>query len=446
MDFTDRYVASLKPRSKQYVERERRGFAIRVLPTGQKTFLFIYTFDGQRRQLNLGTYPAQTLAEARAAHAAAYAMLHDPGNPRDPLGERTQRQDKERLEREEIRKRPTMARLIEEYLENFAKERKKTWAEDKRILEKDVLPVWGDRKASDIERRDVLLLIDGMKGRGAAITLNTFKIIRRMFRYAVKQEIVGQSPCIGFEKDDELPVVASRERNLDAEEIRIFWEGVNKASMSDATRRALKLILVTCQRPGEVVVMHRSQIKGRWWEFMPKSTKVTRERPRPQRVYLTDLALRLIGNEDGYIFPSPTTGGHMTERSLAYAIRRNIKGYTRRKPSSDPKAGDIPKMVRVKEDRKIDMDHFTPHDLRRTGATMIARLGYPDETVDAVLAHLKKGIIKVYNRYAYDHEKQAALEAWERELLAVVTGEASDGAGLAGTESKVLRFPRHLNA
>lgn len=158
---------------------------------------------------------------------------------------------------------------------------------------------------------------------------------------------------------------------------------------------------------------------------MPKSTKVTRERPRPQRVYLTDVALRLIGNEEGYIFPSPTTGGPMTEKSLAYAIRRNIKGYTRRKPSSDPKAGDIPKMVRVKENRKIDMAHFTPHDLRRTGATMIARLGYPDETVDAVLAHLKKGIIKVYNRYSYDHEKQAALEAWERELMAMVTEDAS---------------------
>jgi len=422
VDFTDKYIANLKPNSKQYVEREKRGFAVRVLPSGQKTFLFIYTFDGMRRQLNLGSYPEKSLANARADHASAYAMLHNPNDPRDPLAVRSLKQGTERLVREEQRKHPTVARLIHEYLENFAKEKKKTWAEDQRILGKDVLPIWAERKAREITRRDVLLLIEGMKGRGPAITLNTFKIIRRVFKYAVKQEIIGQSPCVGFEKGDELPMVPSRERNLDEDEIRVLWEGLKKASVSDETRRALKVILVTCQRPGEVVTMHRSQIKGRWWEFMSKSTKVTRENPRPQRIYLTDLALELIGDSDGYIFPSPRTERGMTERALASAIRKNLKGYTRRKPSSDPNASNIPKMVRVKEERKIDMAHFTPHDLRRTGATMISSLGFSDEIVDAILAHLKKGIIKVYNRHGYDLEKQTALEAWERKLRSIITG------------------------
>lgn len=426
MDFTDKYIANLKPGDKQYLVREKRGFSIRVLPSGQKTFLFIYAFDGRRRQLNLGCYPVKSLAEARAAHALAYAMLHDPGNPRDPLAERSQKQEKERLIREEQRRHPTVGSLVEDYLEKFAKEKKKSWREDKRILEKDVLPLWRNRKAKDISRRDVLLLIDGMKRRGPAITLNTFKIIRRMFKYAVKQEIIGQSPCIGFEKDDELPVVPSRERNLHEAEIKVLWEGLEKASVSDETRRALKLILVTCQRPGEVVTMHRSQIKDRWWEFTPKRTKVTKEHPRPQRIYLTDLALELIGDADGYIFPSPTTGGPMTERALGYAIRRNLKGYKRRKPSIDPNAGEVPKMVRVREERKIELEHFTPHDLRRTGATLISSLGFSDEIVDAVLAHLKKGIIKVYNRHGYDLEKQTALEAWERKLRSIVSGVRQD--------------------
>ena len=430
MQFTDKYVANLKPQSRQFVKREGRGFAVRVLPTGQKTWLFIYTFDGRRRQMNLGSYPDKSLADARADYSKAYAILRDKANPRDPQEERDRSQREDRDQREEHRRHPTIAQLIEEYLVKFAMVRKKTWQEDKRILEKDVLPVWGLRKAKEIRRQDVISLLDGMQGRGPAITLNTFKIIRRMFKYAVKKDIIGQSPCIGFESDDELPVVASREHVLTEAEIKFFWAAVEKASMSSVTRRALKLILVTCQRPGEVVVMHRSQIKGRWWEFEPKPTRITKVTPRLQRIYLTDLALELIGDAEGDIFPSPTTGGPMTERALAYAIRRNLKGYMGRKP------GDAPMMSRVKEDRKIDMEHFIPHDLRRTGATKIASLGFSDEIVDAILAHLKKGTIRIYNRHKYDKEKQASLEAWEHKLNGIIFG----------SEKKIISIKRNMTA
>lgn len=434
MRFTDRYLASLRPKDKRYVVREDQGFAIRVFPSGHKTFLFIYDFDGHRREMDLGSYPLKSLAEAHADHLQAYAMLRDPIRPRDPLGERKKEREAEKARREEIHRQPTVGALVEEYL-SYAQEKKKCWGEDKRILEKDVLPHWKNRLAQEISRRDVLHLLEGMKRRGPAITLNTFKIIRRMFKFAVKREIVSSSPCVGFEKYDELPVVPSRERTLDEREIRVFWESVDKAGISPEVVRALKLILVTCQRPGEVITMHRSQIKDRWWEFTPKRTRVTIQHPRPQRIYLTDLALELIGDGEGYIFPSPTADGPITERAVGYAVRRNIKGYKRKKPAMDPSAGDVPKMVPVPEERKMELAHFTPHDLRRTGATMIASLGFSDEIIDAVLSHLKTGIIKVYNRHSYDLEKQAAMEAWERKLLALVTGRA---------EVKVLPFRRYL--
>jgi len=68
------------------------------------------------------------------------------------------------------------------------------------------------------------------------------------------------------------------------------------------------------------------------------------------------------------------------------------------------------------------MDPWTPHDLRRTAATNMSALGFPDETVDAVLNHVKKGVIAIYNRHGYDKEKQQALEAWERRLKIITTG------------------------
>ena len=71
------------------------------------------------------------------------------------------------------------------------------------------------------------------------------------------------------------------------------------------------------------------------------------------------------------------------------------------------------------------MNHFRPHDLRRTGATFISNLGFKDEIVDAVLAHLKKGTIKAYNRNTYDKEKKEAMSAWEQKLKDIIAGKDS---------------------
>jgi integrase len=73
-------------------------------------------------------------------------------------------------------------------------------------------------------------------------------------------------------------------------------------------------------------------------------------------------------------------------------------------------------------ENKLAVDHFTPHDLRRTAATFMAEMGTMDEVIDAILNHAKQGVIKVYNQYRYDKEKQAALEAWERKLTSIVSG------------------------
>lgn len=73
----------------------------------------------------------------------------------------------------------------------------------------------------------------------------------------------------------------------------------------------------------------------------------------------------------------------------------------------------------------MEMAHFTPHDLRRTCSTFLAQLGISDEVNDAVLNHKKAGVIKIYNQYKYDKEKQMAMEAWERKLKSIITGKKS---------------------
>lgn len=442
MKFTHFTITDLKPKAKMYQVREGHGFGIRILPSGHMQWIFIYTFDGRRRQMNLGTYceapenentkrkVIMSIAEARAAYNTVNGIVHDKQNPRDPQTERDQQHATSRLERDEHRKASTVADLVDVYIKKYAMLKKKSWQEDERILNKDVLPLWKDKKAKEITRNDVTSLIEGMQGRGDGIITNTFKIIRRMFRYAVKKEIITVSPCYAFEKGDELPIVTSRERSLTEDEIKLFWVKLEKTAMSTDTRRALRLILLTGQRPGEVASMHHKEIKGRWWEFTPKETKITKETPRKQRAYLTDEALKLIGETDGYgyVLKGKTDDTRpITERSISQALRKNILGYEPKKKVSIKKtlSTTVPKRKKphvVPNEKKLDIAHFTPHDLRRTCSTLISELGFTDAVVDAILAHLKKGEIRTYNKNKYDKEKQAAMEEWELKLTSIITG------------------------
>ena len=157
MKFTDKKIQNLKPKPQRYEEWEGNGFGVRVTPRGVRSFVYLYRFEGKARRLTLGTYPTMTLADAHKAHAEAVKKLEqgiDPGAVTVS-------------ERRENREAPTVAALADEYLEKWAKPRKRSWREDQRILEKDVLPLWGERKAKDITRQDVIRLLDGVMDRGA---------------------------------------------------------------------------------------------------------------------------------------------------------------------------------------------------------------------------------------------------------------------------------------
>lgn len=422
----------LKPQDKDYWVRDGDGLALRVYPTGAKNWHYIYTNnDGKKCYLPLGEYPDIGLADARQRRDDARRQL---ANGIDPLIER-------RTEKHEHKIAKTISDLTSDYIEKHAKVNKpKSWQEDERILNKDIIPLWGELKAKDIKQEDVIELVAAIRPRGAAITLNTYKIVRKMFNYAKKNKIIKESPCDGLtQTDDDIPTVPSRDRILSDDEIRTFWHGLDKASMSDATKRALKMILITCQRPGEVISMHSTEIDGDWWTFKPKATRITKETPRDQRIYLTATAKALIGDAKGYIFPSPKEdevthkNEAMLEKSIAGAIRKNLKEYKRQRPARTANAGDVPRMVKVKESRKINMQHFRPHDLRRTGATNLSKLKFSDEIVDAILAHLKKGTIKIYNRYLYDEPKREAMLAWEKRLLEIVNGKPENEKAAEGS-------------
>lgn len=232
-----------------------------------------------------------------------------------------------------------------------------------------------------------------------------------MFKYACRLEWAEIQPFI--EITESVPKIAPKadERHLDDEEIVKAWTEISNSSSSHEVRRALKLILVTAQRPGEVAQLHRDQIKGRWWTI---PSEVAGKNEREHRVYLTDTALDLIGNGKGYIFPSDSgKRGHVSVNTLSQAINR---GYLT--DEAEKVVGN--RKIMARKEPYFGMKPWSPHDLRRTARTNMARVGVSDEVGEEIMNHIKPGIVGVYNKYRYDNEKKDALIKWETLLLEIL--------------------------
>ena len=172
MKFTDTMIRNLKADKKKYL-RESNGFTIRVMPSGVKTWLFVYTTpEGRRKEMNLGNYPSISLAEAKQKYNDAYSMLQrgiDPGTV-------------EREKKEERKRTPFISDFTDEYIERYAKEHNRGWKEIERALKAEIVSRWGNRKITDIKRRDLVLVLDEIKERGAPIMANrVLAYTRKMF-------------------------------------------------------------------------------------------------------------------------------------------------------------------------------------------------------------------------------------------------------------------------
>ena len=417
--FTDTMIRKLKPDEKKYVLGEGNGFRLRVMPSGVKTWLYVYDFEGKQKQRNLGQYPEISLAVARVKFEADRKLLKNGTDPGEV----------ERLKKEERTKAPTVSDLCGEYIKKHAKKVKKSWEEDQRALDVEVITQWGKRKAADIKKRDVVLLLEGIIERGSPVMANRVRaLLSKMFNFAVDRDIIEASPCTGIKP---LAKETPRDRHLTEAEIQIFWNRLNDEDLilTEDLARALKLILTTAQRPGEVTGMHSREIDGQWWTIPAERSK----NGKAHRVFLTGLALQLIGEKKGYIFESPKEDEDgkpkpIDEKGLSRALRRNIKGQVYREDPAKRRNGKeyvrAPyKSKELPEDpNRIGVDHFTPHDLRRTAATFMAEGGILEEIVDRVLNHSRRGVTWTYNRYPYEKEIQSALEAWEHKLIAITTG------------------------
>ena len=383
---TTRFIDSIKPPKTgrtEYWDAGTPGFGLRVAVSGRKTWVLMYRVRGDTRlrRATLGTYPTLTLADARDQ---AHADLRAAAKGRDPAGER-------KAEREA----DTFADLAEQYMEKYAKKRKKSWSNDRRALDRDLLPRFRHRKALSIKRREVIGLLEDIAERGAPIGANrTLEIIRRIYNWGIEREIVDVNPCQRIKK---IGVERQRERVLTDDEIRAAWTAFEQETPRMCAH--YKLRLLTLQRGGEISRMRWNDVDldSGWWIIPPEFTKNGLAHRVPLSAAAKETVEGMKAHADGseWVFPSPTGDGPLRVFWRANDSIRAHSGV-----------------------------EFVPHDLRRTGASRLTGdLGLSRFVVGRVLNHLEPGVTATYDRYAYDREKRHALDAWGQRLMEILSGE-----------------------
>ncbi len=328
----------------------------------------------------IGNYPSMGLASARKAAEHLIATLEREG-------------DAAALER-------TFGHVAERWLETVSKPKNKSWKSQQRNLEIHVYPKWRRRRLTAIKKADVRDLLDGIEGE--VLPNRVLATIRPIFRWALEHDWIDLSPAEGIAKPRAEKV---RDRVLDMDEIARIWNAAGLLGYPFGS--FLRLLILTAQRRSEVAGMTWASIdkKDAQWTLEGAETKASRAHLVP----LAPLAMSELENlpELGdFIF---TSTGKAPIGQFAKA-KRTLDEYIAAK-------GGPLKSWRL-------------HDIRRSAATHMVRLGVSETVVSRVLNHAAQGITaRVYALHSYAPEKRNALEKWAAEVDRVQMSPRASNAG-----------------
>lgn len=387
---TDRFVDSAKPQAGEsrtdYWDTAKGSRVGLRVSERSKVWLVMYrrNADGKKRRYKLGSYPALSLEGARKAALAIIARVEAGDDPA--------------ADRDAIKAESTFSELAADYLKRYAKANRRSWQEDERRLNASILPALGTIRASQVSEADVIRLHDAVTARGAPIEANRqIALIRRIYSWAMERRMLSVNPAEKLSWNRE----SVRERVLNVDEIVQLWHGLDTATAAASTRLALKLLLLTGQRAGEITGSDIGEIDlaARTWRIPKERTKNGKAHNVPLSEFACDLFSQAIGGrKSGPVFPARKGEGSMTRRALSRAIARNLDG--------------------------LQLEHFTPHDLRRTVASQMAAAGIDRLVIGKVLNHASTDRDSVtglvYDQHTYEPEKRRALEKWAERLSAIV--------------------------
>ncbi len=371
-----------------------RGLFFIMQPTGVTSWACRYRLQGRTRKFTIGGYPALDLKSARDLAKDAMVSVARGVDPYE-----TKRATKAPPDRDLIE------RVVDQFVERHAKPntRPTTAWETERSLKKEVVARWKGRRLSSITRADVHDLLDEVVDRGSPVMANRLlATLSKLCNWGVERGIIEKSPCSGVKPPS---AHTSRDRVLSDQELQRIWRACDVLGYPFGPMT--KLLILTGQRRDEVAGLTWSELdlEHTMWVLPRQRAKNNVEHSIPiSSPALTVLnGLPKIGVLPKFLFTTTS--------------RTHVSGFSKAKLSFDRL---------LAEDGGGPLPHWTFHDLRRTAATGMARLGINLPVVEKVLNHTSgsfRGVVGVYNRHSFDVERRHALDSWGAYVERLVTAE-----------------------
>ena len=371
-DATAKRLKAPKEGQVDHFDSSLPGLALRASSSGRKTWVYFYRISGKLRRMSFDVYPAMSVSAAHSKWLEARDLVQAGSDPA----------------RAAVAGATDFRGVAGEWLRRD-QSGNRTHDLIKRALEREVLPHWGHREIADIKRRDVLDLIDGIADRGTVIMARRIHgHLHRLFRWSVGRGIIEQNPM------QDLPKPGSetrRDRVLTDNELAEVWRACDALG---SYGHALRLLILTGARREEIGKLRWSEITAEGIELEGARTKNGEARIIP----LSTAARAIIQS-------LPHTGD--------FVFTAGLPDWSRAKSKLD----DL-----------VKIPAWRTHDLRRTTATGLQKLGIALQVTEAILGHTagsRAGVVGIYQRHDYAAEKHAALEAWGAHVMALVEGRST---------------------
>ena len=381
------------------------NFGVRLRPGGSKVWTIFYRLAAtkQQRRESLGDIRMVTLEDARKIAHQRFAQIRLGV---DPKAER----DKARAEAAVTKF--TFAAAVTDYLDaKRAKLRPSSYAAAKRYFTVHWAPL-RDRPLADIKRADIAVqLREIVKAHGPVAAARARANLSALLGWAMREGLCEANPVIATNNPSP---PTSRDRVLSDDELRAVWEA---CSGEDDHSRIVKLLTLTGARRTEVAAMTWGELNldSATWRIAGTRVKNKRDHDVPLSAAALDILRAVAKRKD---------------RSVVFGIGK--KGFT---TWTHSKAALDERVAAAWPSSAGPFEPWTLHDLRRTVATGLQRLGVRLEVTEAILNHVggsRGGVTGIYQRHNWAAEKADALHRWAAHVEALVSGkQASNVVPLA---------------
>ncbi len=398
---SDGTLRGLKSQASLYKVADRDGLYVVVTPRGTISFRMDYRLNGRRETLTIGRYGTKdgiSLLMARERCMEARKAIAQGISPAQ--------------EKQREKSRQAEAQTFGEYTKRWLAEHRmadSTKAMRKTVIDRDILPVFQNRRMAEIGPEDLRALCAKIKGRGAPATaVIAREIVKLVFAYAAMHGEKAPNPAdeVG---PSSIATFVPKDRALSPSEIRLMHRLLETTATLPTIRLALRLVLLTLVRKSELIEATWDEIdfENAVWSI-PKSRMKT---GKPHNVYLSQqaldifIALHTCAAGSKFVLPSR----YDADRCMSKATLNRVTQVIAEKA----------------KESNLPLEPFTVHDLRRTGSTILNELGFNGDWIEKCLAHEDgRSSRGVYNKAEYAEQRRHMLQEWADMIDAWVAGES----------------------